>query len=93
MTIAHIVTHSGGFHADELLSSVILTRLFPKARITRTRDAAWTTPAPDRVIYDAGRDHDPERLIFDHHQKSLPLRGDGQPYSSFGLIWRHFGRD
>jgi uncharacterized UPF0160 family protein len=93
MTIAHLVTHSGGFHADELLSSVILTRLFPQARILRTRDAAWTTPAPDRVIYDVGRDHDPERLIFDHHQKNPPLRGDGQPYSSFGLIWRHFGRD
>ncbi len=29
MIIAHLVTHSGGFHADELLSSVILTRLFP----------------------------------------------------------------
>lgn len=93
MTIAHVVTHSGGFHADELLSSVVLTRLFPKARIMRTRDVTWTIPAPDRVIYDVRRDHDPERLIFDHHQKSLPLRGDGQPYSSFGLIWRHFGRD
>ena len=87
MTIAHLVTHSGGFHADELMSSVILTRLFPQARIMRTRDAAWTTPAPDRVIYDVGRDHDPARLIFDHHQKNSPLREDGQPYSSFGLIW------
>lgn len=93
MTIAHLVTHSGGFHADELLSSVILTRLFPQARILRTRDADWTSPAPDRVIYDVGRDYDPARLIFDHHQKSPPLRDDGQPYSSFGLIWRQFGRD
>ncbi len=93
MTIAYLVTHSGGFHADELLSSVILTRIFPQARILRTRDAAWTTPAPDRVIYDVGRDHDPERLIFDHHQKNPPLRADGQPYSSFGLIWQHFGRE
>lgn len=93
MTIAHLVTHSGGFHADELLSSVILTRLFPQARIVRTRDVDWTTPAPHRVIYDVGRDHDPQRLIFDHHQKNPPLREDGQPYSSFGLIWRHFGRD
>lgn len=93
MAIAHLVTHSGGFHADELLSSVILTRLFPQARIVRTRDADWTSPAPDRVIYDVGRDHDPARLIFDHHQKNPPLRDDGQPYSSFGLIWRHFGRD
>lgn len=93
MTIAHLVTHSGGFHADELLSSVILTRLHPQARIVRTRDAAWTTPAPDRVIYDVGRDYDAARLIFDHHQKSPPLREDGQPFSSFGLVWRHFGRD
>lgn len=93
MTITHLVTHSGGFHADELLSSVILTRLFPDARIIRTRDADWITPAPDRVIYDVGRDHDPARLIFDHHQKNPPLRADGQPYSSFGLIWQQFGQD
>ncbi len=37
MTITHLVTHSGGFHADELLSSVVLTRLFPQARLLRTR--------------------------------------------------------
>ncbi|MGZ3216458.1 MYG1 family protein [Paracoccus sp. T5] len=93
MTITHLVTHSGGFHADELLSSVILTRLHPAATIIRTRDAAWISPAPDRVIYDVGRDFDPARLIFDHHQKNPPLRADGQPYSSFGLIWRQFGHD
>lgn len=79
MTVAHLVTHSGGFHADELLSSVILTRLFPKARIMRTRDVAGTEPAPDRVIYDVGRDHDPERLIFDHHQKSAPCATRASP--------------
>lgn len=93
MTITHLVTHSGGFHADELLSSVILTRLHPGATIIRTRDAGWISPAPERVIYDVGRDFDPARLIFDHHQKNPPLRADGQPYSSFGLIWRQFGQD
>lgn len=93
MTVTHLVTHSGGFHADEVLSSVILTRLHPQARIMRTRDADWITPAEGRIIYDVGRDFDAERMIFDHHQKSPPLRDDGQPYSSFGLIWRQFGRD
>ncbi|WP_304614730.1 MYG1 family protein [Paracoccus sp. (in: a-proteobacteria)] len=93
MTITHLVTHSGGFHADEVLSSVILTRLHPQARIMRTRDADWITPAEGRIIYDVGRDFDVARMIFDHHQKSPPLRDDGQPYSSFGLIWRQFGRD
>lgn len=93
MTITHLVTHSGGFHADELLSSVILTRLFPEAQILRTRDADWTTPGEGRIIYDVGRDYDPARLIFDHHQRPNPLRPDEQPYSSFGLVWKHYGRD
>lgn len=92
-TPRHLVTHSGSFHADELLSSVILTRLFPQAAITRSRDPDWTTPAADRIIYDVGRAHDPDLGIFDHHQRPAPLRPDGQPYSSFGLIWERFGLD
>lgn len=93
MTITHLVTHSGGFHADELLSSVILTRLYPYAKIVRTRDAEWTIPAVDKIIYDVGRAYDAEHQIFDHHQRPTPLRSDDQPYSSFGLIWAHYGRD
>ena len=93
MSLSYLVTHSGGFHADELLSSVVLTRLYPEARIMRSRDDRWITPAPDRVIYDVGRAYDPEAGVFDHHQKDAPLREDGQPYSSFGLIWKHFGRE
>lgn len=91
--IRYLVTHSGGFHADELLSSVILTRLFPQADLVRSRDAAWTTPAADRIIYDVGRQYDRVAAIFDHHQLPGPLRADGQPFSSFGLIWAHFGGD
>ncbi|ARO24619.1 metal-dependent hydrolase [Rhizobium sp. S9] len=88
-----LVTHSGGFHADELLSSVILTRLFPQARLIRSRAPEWITPAPDRIIYDVGGAYDPAAGIFDHHQRGAPLRDDGQPYSSFGLIWKHYGRE
>ncbi|MCV2448786.1 MYG1 family protein [Paracoccus sp. DMF] len=92
MTISFLVTHSGGFHADELLSTVILARLFPDARLVRSRDAAWITPAPDRLIYDVGRAYDAQAGVFDHHQRPAPLREDGRPLSSFGLVWRHFGR-
>ncbi|SEN83362.1 Uncharacterized protein, UPF0160 family [Loktanella fryxellensis] len=91
MTIDYLVTHSGGFHADELMSSVILTRLYPDARIVRSRDAAWITPAADRIIYDVGGGFDADQRLFDHHQRDAPLRDDGQPYSSFGLIWRQYG--
>ena len=93
MTPDFLVTHSGGFHADELLSSVILTRLFPTARIVRSRAPEWTTAGADRVIYDVGGMYDATAQIFDHHQRGAPLREDGQPYSSFGLIWKHYGRD
>ncbi|WP_163847206.1 MYG1 family protein [Pseudooceanicola aestuarii] len=93
MTMTHLVTHSGGFHADELLSAVILTRLYPEAALVRSRDAAWITPGEGRIIFDVGRDYDAAARIFDHHQRPNPLREDGRPYSSFGLIWRHYGRD
>ena len=93
MTITHLVTHSGGFHADELLSSVILTRLYPDATLLRSRDVQWITPGAGRIIYDVGREYDADALIFDHHQRPNPLREDGQPFSSFGLIWQHYGRD
>lgn len=93
MSVSHLVTHSGGFHADELLCSVVLTRLFPDASLIRSRDEVWTKPAPDRIIYDVGHTYDAQMQVFDHHQRPIPLRADGQPYSSFGLIWHHFGRD
>lgn len=89
---AFLVTHSGGFHADELLSSVILTRLYPEAKLVRTRDEAMIVPGENRIIYDVGRDYNADTNIYDHHQKNVPLREDGNPFSSFGLIWKHFGR-
>lgn len=92
MSVTHLVTHSGGFHADELLSSVILTRLYPTAQIVRSRAPDWITPASGRIIYDVGGAYDATQQIFDHHQRGAPLREDGQPYSSFGLVWKHYGR-
>ncbi|QCO58066.1 MYG1 family protein (plasmid) [Pseudorhodobacter turbinis] len=93
MTITHLITHSGGFHADELLSSVVLTRLFPQADLLRSRDRQLLTPGADKIIYDVGGAYDLAAQIFDHHQRPGPLREDEQPFSSFGLIWAHYGRD
>ena len=93
MTVKHLITHSGGFHADELLSSVVLTRLFPKAELVRTRDLSWLEPGPEKIIYDVGGCYNSAKGVFDHHQRPCPLRVDGQPFSSFGLIWKHFGKE
>jgi uncharacterized UPF0160 family protein len=92
MVITYLITHSAGFHADELLSSVLLTHLFPKAELLRSRDRLWVTPTADRIIYDVGEDYDAAEQIFDHHQTPIPLRDDGKPFSSFGLIWAYYGR-
>jgi uncharacterized UPF0160 family protein len=93
MTVSELVTHSGGFHADEVLSTAVLARLYPQARRRRSRDPALLAPAPGRIVYDVGRAYDAEAGLFDHHQTPVPLRPDGAPYSSFGLIWQHFGAD
>ena len=93
MTIELLITHSGGFHADELLSSVVLTRLFPDASLLRSRDKQMVSPAPEKIIYDVGGAYDADLQIFDHHQRPGPLRDDGEPFSSFGLIWAHYGRE
>ncbi|WP_298494744.1 MYG1 family protein [uncultured Maritimibacter sp.] len=93
MQITHLVTHSGGFHADELLASVVLTRLYPDATLLRTRDEAWTQGGAGRIVYDVGRVHDASARMFDHHQRPTPTREGGDPYSSFGMIWAVYGRD
>lgn len=92
MNITHLITHSGGFHADELLSSVILSRIFPQAELSRTRDPQWLLPSAEKIIYDVGGKYNADAQVFDHHQQPSPLREDDQPFSSFGLIWKHYGR-
>ncbi len=72
---------------------MILTRLFPDATLVRSRAPDWIRPGPDRIVYDVGGAYDPDARIFDHHQRGAPTRADGAPYSSFGLIWKSFGRD
>ena len=69
------------------------TRLFPQATLIRSRARDWISPGADRIIYDVGLVYDPALGVFDHHQRGAPLREDGQPYSSFGLVWKQFGRD
>ena len=54
MNPAYLVTHSGGFHADEVFSTVILARLFSQAQLIRSRAPEWITPGADRIIYDVG---------------------------------------
>lgn len=79
-TPLHIVTHSGSFHADDVLA-VALVRAFvdPSATVERTRDQARIATAD--IVVDVGGEYDPATRRFDHHQRSY----DG-PFSSAGMV-------
>ena len=89
-----IVTHSGTFHADELLAVAALLMLIKNApyEVVRTRDKSIIDSA-DYVV-DVGGEYDPTTNRFDHHQHGgAGSRDNGIPYSAFGLVWKHYGEE
>jgi uncharacterized UPF0160 family protein len=88
---SRLITHDGRFHADEVLATAVLTRLFPEAEVVRTRNPELVNdPFSWDLIYDVGGVHDPVAGRFDHHQPGAPVRPDGSPLSAFGLIWARY---
>lgn len=86
-----IITHSGGFHSDELFACATLSVLHNgDIEIVRSRDPeVWAT---GDYVLDVGGVYDPALMRFDHHQEGgAGARENGIPYSSFGLIWKHYG--
>lgn len=67
-----IVTHNGGFHADEVFCVAIFELLVNSAvKVIRTRNAeiiAEAKETPNHWVFDVGREYDTEKLCFDHHQ-------------------------
>ncbi|MBZ0106261.1 MAG: MYG1 family protein [Sulfuricella denitrificans] len=85
-------THSGSFHADEVLAAAVLRLASPSIPILRTRDPAELDAAD--IVFDVGRIFDQETCRFDHHQLEFSeTRENGIPFSSFGLIWRELGAE
>lgn len=85
------VTHNGAFHTDDLFATATLSILNNRnIKIIRTRDPKVI--ATGDYVYDVSGDYNPEKNIFDHHQKGgAGNRDNGIPYSSFGLIWKTYG--
>ena len=89
-----IVTHSSGFHTDDVFAvatlSLILEKEGKEFTITRSRDVA-VAEAADYLV-DFGWINDPDTNRFDHHQVGKAgERANGIPYASFGLVWKKFG--
>jgi len=50
-----------------LLSSVVLTRVFPEAELRRSLDRQWLVSSTDKIIFDVGGAYDAKAPIFNHH--------------------------
>ena len=83
-------THSGSFHADDVLAAAAMRLAKPSVTILRSRDMDQLNAAD--ILFDVGRVFDPATCRFDHHQLAYTeARENGVPYSSFGLVWRELG--
>lgn len=86
---ANAITHGGTFHADEVMASVILHKVFGYLNVLRTfKVPEDVVDEVEVVVYDIGLG------AYDHHQKGgNGARDNGILYASAGLIWREFGHE
>jgi uncharacterized UPF0160 family protein len=89
-----IITHNGKFHVDDLLAVACLQILHgpEHTEVVRSRDPeVWKT---GDYVLDVGNVYDHEQKYYDHHQHGgAGTRENGVPYSSLGLIWKHYGKE
>jgi uncharacterized UPF0160 family protein len=103
-----LITHDGSFHTDDVFACAALCLLLEKKgekfKIVRTRDEEIIKNAKkdDSYVFDTGGIYDAEQNRFDHHQPGgvgkrpalSEVEGEnGIEYSSFGLVWKKFGRE
>ena len=93
--IKKLVTHDGSFHSDDIFACATLCLMLEKNNekftITRTRNPAIIKTGD--YVFDIGGIYDAEQNKFDHHQiGGAGKRENGIEYSSFGLVWKKFGK-
>jgi len=91
-----LVTHSGGFHADDVIAYATLKEVLSRRGETwtlkRSREEGDFNEAD--IVFDVGGIYDPATNRYDHHQADKAgVRPNGIMYASAGLIWKHFGRE
>ncbi len=89
-----LVTHNGSFHADDIFAcatlSIMLESEGREFEVIRTRDEGIINTGD--YVFDVGSVYDASINRFDHHQMGgAGARENTIPYSSFGLIWKHYG--
>ena len=86
---ATLITHGGTFHSADILSTVLLGKLFDKVVLYRTNEISRRMHfRKDAIIMNVGfGEFDP------HNPEDKPCRPNGISYRAPGLIWKKFGYD
>lgn len=80
---AKFVTHAGNFHADDVFSTVFLSKLYGNITVIRLKEYH---DDESKIAYDIGLGK------FDHHQRGYDKkRENGIHYCGFGLLWQEYG--
>lgn len=80
-----LVTHSGSFHADDVLAVALATLIHPEAQVLRSRHPGVIAAADWRL--DVGGAFDPDAGTFDHHFPGAPVRWNAVRFSTASLLW------
>lgn len=84
---ATCITHSGTMHADEVFATAFLNEYLEDIKVMRVPVLEEDKIATNTIVYDIGRGK------YDHHQEDAQIRDNGIKYSSFGLLFKDFGKD
>lgn len=83
-----IATHDGSFHADETLACAVISYIYERSQVIRSRDPQLLETAD--IIIDVSGINDDKH--FDHHSNEFNLsRDNGINYATAGLMWLKFG--
>lgn len=84
------ITHGGIFHADEVLGWAILRTARASNSFQRVTSLDNLPNDGSAFIADIGRECDPYRSRYDHHQ-DFYTRNNGYPLATAGMIWQEYG--
>ena len=83
---ANCITHTGTMHADEVFATAFLSMYLKDVKVCRVSNININELDENIIVYDVGRGK------FDHHQEDALKRENGITYSSFGLLWKEYGK-
>ncbi len=84
MNLRIVGTHSGTFHADDIIAFIILDELYGSLELVRSRNDDLLSTCD--LVFDVGGG------VYDHHTNNKEYRENGIPYAAAGLVWRDFGK-